>query len=443
MLCTVYFNGCSVLCAHETVCSKFGVKIGPIKKMFLKPTMSHFFKEDSTEEKKVFTKKLPKKQKNKDEFDIRHLPTNEKQKFNFISTYLKQNKQIDDDLIDELLGIERLPRTLKNKLMKMKVDVEEEEKENWVVEKKVDDTVDFDQMIGNLMEKDLAEGIKGLQEAEVSLGIDGFRFVDENKENDRLLVNKEKILKAKLGLYNKNIMDTSYDAYKTTLQDYIKVNELLSKDGNIVFYVKMLLRIKHDRLDMIKFLSTITEARKIYQDQLFFYSSGPGSKKEILRIDGQGDSDAFYESLDEEYKLVYLLRTDYDRAIQYFYDKENADVQYNDKILKEFAVLSFQREDLKVADNLITRISAKEDDLDDIIVVLEILGIRKPKILKDKFVILEKNELILKSKNRRMELMRAYFMCVNWNFDKCTKIIKDEMGINCYDIVKERYCNVD
>ncbi|ELA47433.1 hypothetical protein VCUG_01084 [Vavraia culicis subsp. floridensis] len=405
--------------------------------------MSHFFKEDSTEEKKVFTKKLPKKQKNKDEFDIRHLPTNEKQKFNFISTYLKQNKQIDDDLIDELLGIERLPRTLKNKLMKMKVDVEEEEKENWVVEKKVDDTVDFDQMIGNLMEKDLAEGIKGLQEAEVSLGIDGFRFVDENKENDRLLVNKEKILKAKLGLYNKNIMETSYDAYKTTLQDYIKVNELLSKDGNIVFYVKMLLRIKHDRLDMIKFLSTITEARKIYQDQLFFYSSGPGSKKEILRIDGQGDSDAFYESLDEEYKLVYLLRTDYDRAIQYFYDKENADVQYNDKILKEFAVLSFQREDLKVADNLITRISAKEDDLDDIIVVLEILGIRKPKILKDKFVILEKNELMLKSKNRRMELMRAYFMCVNWNFDECSKIIKDEMGINCYDIVKERYCNVD
>ncbi|ELQ75635.1 hypothetical protein THOM_1406 [Trachipleistophora hominis] len=327
--------------------------------------------------------------------------------------------------------------------MKMKADEVEEEKQNLVVEKQVDNTIDFDKTIGDLMEKDLAEGIEGLRVIEVSLGIQDLKFADETEQNNELLMKKEKILKAKLGLYNKNIANASYNAYKSTLQDYIRVNELLSKDGNVIFYVKMLLKVKHDTIDLIRFLSTIKEARKIYQDQLFFSSVDAHNKKEILRVDGQQDSDAFYDSLDEEFKLAYLLRTQYDNAVTYFYDDQNANVQYNDKILKEFAVASFQKEDFKLTNDIIGRIAKREEELDDIIVVLEILGVRKPEILKDKFVMLEKNELMLKSTNRRMELMRAYFMCINWDFDECTKIIKDEMGIDCYEIVKERYCSID
>lgn len=401
--------------------------------------MSHFFREEIVENKKTPKKVQQKKTKSKEEFTITNLPENEKQKFNFISTYLKKHKHLEDGLVDELLKIEKLPRTLRNKLTKMKSSTENNEVEEYIVDDKVDNEVDFDKIVGDCIEQGVEKGIKKLNDVEVSLGIENLSICKESNNNE-LLLKKEKILKAKLGLYNRNIECISFDLYKPVLEDYVEVCKILNKNGNIIFYVKMLLKTEHKKCELLPFLSTIAEARKIYFDQVFFSSE---DEKQILNFDAHKTSNEFYESLDEEYKLAYLLRTNYDEAVKYYYDEKNSHVVYCDNILREFIHCSFCKMDLRITSDLIDKIAERDDHLENIVIVLEILKIRKPEILSTKFVILEQNALMLKSLNKKMELMRAYFCCLNWDFKESAKILKDVMNIECHDTIKETYCIFD
>lgn len=482
----------------------------------IKEKMSHFFEEDSTEEnvkkqqlgKKLSSKKAKAATKAADNVPMKeseahlsstpssfiaNLPANDKQKFTTISTYLKQNKSINDRLRDELLSIEGLPKSLRNRIAIKNKKREEEEKEKEEEEKEEDKTVEkrevkgeadkniydkgdednydnilddeasLDKAIGNLMEKGLQEGIEALTRLEKSI----------SEKDGEEAINKqtiEKVLKAKLGLYNKNIDKVAYGTYKATLKEFIEIGG--GKGKRVLFYVRMLLRIADDRNDLLGFLEGVEEAKKIYYDQIFFYGDEykshegkerNGNEDLIDSVKQSGPlSSITYDSLDNEYKLIYLIRSDYKKAAEYFYDNE--DVDYSEKILNEFILLSFKKEEFKLTTDLIIRrgksekvneltksdsfnshsslnslTSLCENTLDNIIIVLEIIGFLPTNLLRENLLILENNNLMLRSKNRRMELMRAYFLCVNWDFEECGRILKREMGIDCLEEVKRRY----
>ncbi|KRH95089.1 hypothetical protein M153_310005516 [Pseudoloma neurophilia] len=341
----------------------------------------------------------------------------------------------------------------------------------------------------------------------------------------------EKLLKAKLSLFNQTIYHINYFEYKKCLIQLLKICNLLKKSVNKLFYIKMLMKTKYDKSDLIELLSGIDEAKKIYFDFLFFEDDITIQRKrageKILKIKSEYEENQTIdhsldfivieeEKLDEEYKLIYFIRSDYKKAVEYY--KKNTKIIYNNKILREFCVRSFQENDLQLTNEILEKMENKkyiednkdmenkkyiednkdmekkkyiednkdmedkkymedtmekkkymedtmekkkymekymedntekcmenkaewDEKLENIAIVLEIIGIRPLNIIKTKFVILEKNHLLLRSLNKKMELMRAYFLKINYDYEGSANIIKSVMGVEVGDfIVAEEIC---
>lgn len=405
--------------------------------------MSHFFDESSsTVENTIISKKTNKKKKNKSkpEYTIDNLPVDEKQKFSFISNYLKTNKNVSVEILDNLLRLDGLPRNLKNTLSKMKnkktikiddnhVIVQDHEDENLDNSDKEDDDTALDRKISECMEL----GFKG-----VSV-IDQVLKIQEQKDDNNAIL--EKLLKTKLSLLNQHLSSSTYFEYKETLKAYLKTCKELNKTTNALFYIKMLMKTKYDENDLVQFLSEIEDAKKIYFDFIFFSKSmvdkkkyhsdeGINQEKEIQIIDEN--------KLDDEYKLIYYVRNDFQKAIEYFRDSK---CEFNQKILREFCLKSFEENELHLTKEIIKKIEELDDHLENIAITLEIVGLVPLDKIKSKFVILEKNTLLLKSINRKMELMRAYFLKINFDYEGCCNIISDTMGVEVNDfLVPEKIC---
>lgn len=419
--------------------------------------MSHFFNDSSSSETVQVQKKKKKTKKSDVKYTIDNLPTSDKEKIAFITKYLKDNKNIDPIIAQNLLDTQPLTKNLKNvltKMLKKNEKVEEAvfvENDEETVEERED--VVFERRIGECMESErgiemLDEHIfsilnirkESAQEKEPSKFIDPQIFNNFKTENTKLS-QLEKLYKAKLSLLNQNIYSIPYLEYKNTLIQYLTVSDLLNKSCNKLFYIKMLIKTNYDKEDLIKYLSNIKEANKIYFDFLFFETEQKDEKLQKSRSDTVIERYHVViekEKLDEEFKLIYFIRTDYKKAVEYY---KNNNLEYNRKILREFCIRSFQENDLHLTNELIEKFSQNknqqflDDKLENIAIVLEIVGIRPLEIIKTKFVMLEKNQLLLRSLNKKMELMRAYFLKINYDYEGCANIIKTVMGVEVGDFI--------
>lgn len=439
--------------------------------------MSHFFHDSSSSENiKTFETKKKKKVKNKKEkYTLDNLPVDEKQKINFISNYIKENKKIESNIAEDLLKIKGLPKNLKNVLQKFIIkknepveieeiqqefyDLEIKDKEENKIENKISDCMEFG-LKGVEMLDDL---IKDYQNILVEKKPIKFKDLENHEQILKKYTFLEKLLKAKLSLFNQHINNISYLNFKNTLGDYLYISDILEKPTNKLFYIKMLMKTDYIKKDLIDFLSGIEEAKKIYFDFLFFSpvkptifedsnkirdaldKNGDSNESENLELEKTHEMKIEEEKLDDEFKLIYFLRTDYQKAVEYY--SKNKNFKFNEKILKEFCIKSFQKNDLLLTNELISLIWNEsnfmhmDENFENISITLEIVGIKPLEIIKNKFVILEKNTLLLKSLSKKMELMRAYFLKINYDYEGCADIIKNEMGVEISDfMVCEEIC---
>lgn len=460
--------------------------------------MSHFFNNDSSSSTDVIQKKKKKIKKKQIVYTLDSLPpTSEISQF--IQQYIKNTKKMDPLIANKILDVVdqnkiNLPKNLKNVLSKcLKKDESvyeqvpekqaeelEEEPEEFAFERRISECMESEkgvEMIDSYIShySDLIDSLdSSLNQTEPR---DPIELQLDIKDNTPRLSQLEKLIKAKLSLYNQSIYHISYVSYKKCLTLLLSICNILNKPVNKLFYIKMLMKTKYDKPDLVNLLSGIEEAKKIYFDFLFFeedimkqrksISSKKGATSQISSsiisehalahtsvLEGNRSNDSSLdfvvieeEKLDDEFKLIYFIRTDYNKAVSYY--KEHLDTSFNCKIMREFCVRTFQENDLQLTNEILNKIEQNQeseqttasqkiewdDKLENIAMVLEIIGIRPLNIIKSKFVILEKNQLLLRSLNKKMELMRAYFLKINYDYEGSANIIKSVMGVEVGDII--------